>query len=134
MSRKRSSRRPEILGGGWTSSRSNRLRSRGSPIPTTRKCRRPLPTIPAAEALSPVPQWPDNRLLVPAEGTGYLDLLEYWRRDQEAKKRAAGLKVPDDEPEYWQRPDNGQARRHRPAPAGNARPTADLAGRPARAT
>ncbi len=58
------------------------------------------PDDPAAEALSPVPQWPDNRLLVPAEGTGYLDLLEYWRREDEAKRRAAGLKVPDDEPEY----------------------------------
>ena len=28
------------------------------------------PDDPAAEALSPVPQWPDNRLIVPAEGTG----------------------------------------------------------------
>lgn len=33
----------------------------------------------ASEALSPVPQWPDNRLLVPVEGTGYLDLMESWR-------------------------------------------------------
>jgi hypothetical protein len=66
------------------------------------------PDDPAAEALSPVPQWPDNRLLVPPEGTGYLDLLEYWRRDAQAKKRAAGENVPDDEPEYWQRPDNGR--------------------------
>ena len=66
------------------------------------------PDDPAAEALSPVPQWPDNRLLLPTEGTGYLDLLEYWRRDQEAKKRAAGLKVPENEPEYWQMPDNGR--------------------------
>jgi hypothetical protein len=32
-----------------------------------------------SEALSPVPQWPDNRLLVPGEGTGYLDLMESWR-------------------------------------------------------
>jgi Outer membrane efflux protein len=62
----------------------------------------------ATEALSPVPQWPDNRLLVPPEGTGYLDLLEYWRRDDAAKQRAAGIKVPDDEPEYWQRADNGR--------------------------
>ncbi|GAC1470526.1 MAG: hypothetical protein NVSMB9_15710 [Isosphaeraceae bacterium] len=38
----------------------------------------------AAEALSPVPQWPDNRLLVPAEGTGYLDMLDAWRRDMPA--------------------------------------------------
>ncbi len=35
----------------------------------------------AAEALSPVPQWPSNRLMVPVEGTGYLDLLEYWQRN-----------------------------------------------------
>ena len=34
----------------------------------------------AAEALSPVPQWPHHRLLVPMEGTGYLDLLEAWRQ------------------------------------------------------
>jgi hypothetical protein len=66
------------------------------------------PDDPAAEALSPVPQWPDNRLLVPAEGTGYLDLLEYWKREQEKKKREAGEKVPDDEPEFWQRPDGGR--------------------------
>jgi len=65
------------------------------------------PDDPAVEALSPVPQWPDNRLLIPVEGTGYLDLLEYWRRDEEAKKRAAGLPVPANEPEYWQRPDSG---------------------------
>jgi hypothetical protein len=62
----------------------------------------------AAEALSPVPQWPDNRLLVPPEGTGYLDLLEYWRRDDVAKQRAAGINVPADEPEYWERPDNAR--------------------------
>lgn len=40
------------------------------------------PDDPAAEALSPVPQWPHHRLLVPAEGTGYLDMLETWRRDR----------------------------------------------------
>ena len=66
------------------------------------------PDDPAAEALSPVPQWPDNRLLIPVEGTGYLDLLEYWRRDQIAKRRAAGEQIPEEEPEYWQRPDNGR--------------------------
>src|SRR5262245_15169943 len=33
----------------------------------------------AAEALSPIPQWPSNRLITPVEGTGYLDLLEYWQ-------------------------------------------------------
>jgi len=76
------------------------------------------PDDPAAEALSPVPQWPDNRLLMPVEGTGYLDLLEYWRRDDKAKEAvlnsaavgaaAAGLVLTADEPEYWQRPDNAQ--------------------------
>src|SRR3954451_2296335 len=35
----------------------------------------------ATEALSPVPQWPDNRLMMPAEGTGYLDMLERWRAE-----------------------------------------------------
>lgn len=40
------------------------------------------PDDPAAEALSPVPQWPHHRLLVPAEGTGYNDMLEAWSRDR----------------------------------------------------
>jgi hypothetical protein len=34
----------------------------------------------AAQALSPWPQNPDNRLLIPAEGTPYLDMMESWRR------------------------------------------------------
>src|SRR5260370_31587712 len=42
------------------------------------------PDDPAAEALSPVPQWPDNRLLVPVEGTGYLDMLDAWQRQRDA--------------------------------------------------
>src|SRR5262245_51474174 len=42
------------------------------------------PDDPATEALSPVPQWADNRLMLPVEGTGYMDLLEYWRRDAAA--------------------------------------------------
>lgn len=42
------------------------------------------PDDPAAEALSPVPQWPHHRLLIPMEGTGYLELLEAWRRDRPA--------------------------------------------------
>ncbi len=66
------------------------------------------PDDPAAEALSPIPQWPDNRLLMPIEGTGYQDLLEYWARDNQAKAAAAGEPVPADEPEYWQRADNGR--------------------------
>jgi hypothetical protein len=78
------------------------------------------PDDPAAEALSPMPQWPDNRLMMPVEGTGYLDLLEYWRRDQKRfLAAAAGVVlggaptfnlIPDEEqqPEYWQRPDNAR--------------------------
>ena len=46
--------------------------------------------------------------MLPAEGTGYLDLLEYWRRDAAAKAAAAGRPFPADEPEFWQRPDNGR--------------------------
>src|SRR4051794_17554655 len=34
----------------------------------------------ASQALSPTPQWPDHRLIVPTEGTGHLDMLEAWRR------------------------------------------------------
>ncbi len=39
----------------------------------------------ATEALSPVPQWPSNRLIVPVEGTGYMELLEYWQRQDLAQ-------------------------------------------------
>ncbi len=39
------------------------------------------PDDPVAEALSPAPQWPDNRLLIPVEGSGYLELLDKWRRE-----------------------------------------------------
>lgn len=40
----------------------------------------------ATEALSPVPQRPDNRLLVPLEGTGYLDMLDAWQREEMNKE------------------------------------------------
>ena len=33
----------------------------------------------ATQSLSPVPQWPYQRLLVPPEGTGYIDLMEQWQ-------------------------------------------------------
>src|SRR3954452_5364757 len=36
----------------------------------------------AVQALSPVPQWPDNRLITPVEGTGYIDIMEGWKRDR----------------------------------------------------
>lgn len=52
------------------------------------------PDDPAAEALSPMPQWPDNRLIVPAEGTGYIEMLERW--DEE--RRAQASLVPPREP------------------------------------
>ena len=42
------------------------------------------PDDPTSEALSPVPQWPDHRLIVPAEGTGYIDMMEGWMREREA--------------------------------------------------
>ncbi len=51
------------------------------------------PDDPAAEALSPVPQWPDNRLIVPVEANGYLTMLERWREERlegEAKAQPAG--------------------------------------------
>jgi hypothetical protein len=38
----------------------------------------------ASQALSPVPQAPHHRLLTPAEGTGYIDMLEQWQRDRPA--------------------------------------------------
>ncbi len=43
----------------------------------------------ATQELSPVPQWPDNRLIVPAEGTGYLDQLANWQRNRPAYVRPA---------------------------------------------
>ena len=42
------------------------------------------PDDPTSEALSPVPQWPDHRLIVPVEGTGYIDMMEGWMREREA--------------------------------------------------
>jgi hypothetical protein len=50
----------------------------------------------AAEALSPVPQWPHHRLLVPVEGTGYADMLEAWLRQRPAPPRTE--MVPDSGP------------------------------------
>jgi hypothetical protein len=42
----------------------------------------------AAEALSPVPQWPQFRLLSPSEGTGYLDMLEQGPRMELAQEKS----------------------------------------------
>ncbi|MDX2038934.1 MAG: TolC family protein [Isosphaeraceae bacterium] len=49
----------------------------------------------AAAALSPVPQNPNNRLIVPVEGTGYLTMLEQWLRERpEDDKDTVGGPVP----------------------------------------
>ena len=45
------------------------------------------PDDPAAEALSPVPQWPDNRLIVPVEANGYITMLERWQTGASGKPR-----------------------------------------------
>ena len=45
------------------------------------------PDDPASEALSPVPQWSDHRLITPAEGTGYLDMMDDWMQEREAYQR-----------------------------------------------
>jgi len=86
------------------------------------------PDDPAAEALSPVPQWPDNRLLVPVEGTGYLDLLEYWQRQDEGKKEfenGDGGAAPGNRPPGY----GGAAPGNQPRGYGNA-PASPPAGTP----
>lgn len=52
------------------------------------------PDDPAAEALSPVPQWPDNRLIVPAEGNGYMEMLERWDAERQAQADLAPPRDP----------------------------------------
>jgi hypothetical protein len=52
------------------------------------------PDDPATEALSPVPQWPDNRLIMPVEGTGYVTMMEHWNAEREANARPAGNNGP----------------------------------------
>lgn len=52
----------------------------------------------ATEALSTVPQWPDNRLIIPAEGTGYLDQLDGWQRDHPARSNPAVKETVKDAP------------------------------------
>ncbi len=49
----------------------------------------------AAQALSPVPQWPEHRLVTPVEGTGYLDMLEFWKsQTPETPRQPANAPVP----------------------------------------
>ncbi len=74
------------------------LRSRSPPAP---------PDDPAAEALSPVPQWPDNRLLIPVEGTGYLELLDKWRREADETNSRSNPRTPHPS---LPRPHDGPAR------------------------
>src|ERR1700675_4790671 len=40
----------------------------------------------AAQALSPVPQWPDHRLIMPLEGAGYLKLMDEGPRHESPPK------------------------------------------------
>lgn len=42
----------------------------------------------ATQALSPVPQWSQKRLLVPSEGTGYEEMLIRWQMKRDAEKQA----------------------------------------------
>ena len=58
-----------------------------------------------SQAMSPVPQAPDNRLLLPSEGTGYLDMLAKWQGERpdppkkpEKPKRGAGAGATDTKP------------------------------------
>src|SRR5579864_3445229 len=50
----------------------------------------------ATQALSPVPQSPGHRLMVPAEGTGYQDMLENWQQRQQAAAPAPAATSPPD--------------------------------------
>src|SRR3954451_6738939 len=67
----------------------------------------------AAEAMSPVPQWPEHRLITPVEGTGYLDMLETW--NQQRPNPATTTPVPPPAPARTVEPPN-------PPPAGSASP------------
>lgn len=42
----------------------------------------------ATQALSPVPQWPQNRLIAPVEGTGYEDMLIRFNKKREDEQQA----------------------------------------------
>ncbi|QDV36809.1 TolC family protein [Tautonia plasticadhaerens] len=46
-----------------------------------------------AQELNPQPQRPRHRLITPAEGTGYLDLLEQWRRERGPRRRPVDVTV-----------------------------------------
>ena len=56
------------------------------------------PDDPAAQALSPAPQWPHHRLLTPQEGTGYNELLEAGPRYVSPKNTLPETVKPDNRP------------------------------------
>ena len=78
----------------------------------------------ATQALSPVPQWPDNRLITPVEGTGYLDMLEAWQRERpqpaaapaRRRPRPRPLRRPPRPPRPTPRRRSGRAPRRRRVP------------------
>ena len=87
----------------------------------------------ATQALSPVPQWPDNRLIMPVEGTGYLDMLEAWQRErpQPAAAPAAGQPTTPPATPRPRRPPRPTPRRRsgrapRPTPSPEAAPGPEL--------
>lgn len=45
------------------------------------------PDDPTAEMLSPVPQRPDNRLIVPIEATSHLEMMENWMRERDQARK-----------------------------------------------
>ncbi len=85
------------------------------------------PDDPASEALSPVPQWPDNRLLVPVEGTGYLDLLEYWKREQDRQNICQGSQADAQRARVLAATRPRPSPRHQSDPARHAGPAAHFA-------
>ncbi|MGC8641445.1 MAG: hypothetical protein ACP5XB_16390, partial [Isosphaeraceae bacterium] len=89
------------------------------------------PDDPTTEMLSPVPQWPDNRLLVPAESTAYLDMMEGWMRERDQARREGKLNT-----EMYAEPGNGGRAgtpqpRIEPQPPRTGSPFAPGAGTPA---
>jgi hypothetical protein len=84
------------------------------------------PDDPATEALSPVPQWPDNRLIMPVEGTGYLSMMERW------KAESAGLQPTAVAPGTASPPGAGDTARppESPAPPGPAATPSPFAAPP----
>ena len=72
--------------------------SRATPTPTTPTGPRPRPTTSATEALSPVPQWPDNRLIVPRGDRLPRHARGLAREQPERKQRKQDADAVDDTP------------------------------------